>query len=81
MATLNANRDDGCASDVAYSADENCRGGDQNREWTPKALPENSSTAVLLDEAATLTDSVRSAPEAERRQLTVMFCDLVGSTD
>ena len=23
----------------------------------------------------------RSAPEAERRQLTVMFCDLVGSTD
>jgi class 3 adenylate cyclase len=26
-------------------------------------------------------ESVRNAPEAERRQLTVMFCDLVGSTD
>jgi class 3 adenylate cyclase len=31
--------------------------------------------------AALAVASPRSAPEAERRQLTVMFCDLVGSTD
>ena len=28
-----------------------------------------------------VSEPVRSAPDAERRQLTVMFCDLVGSTD
>ena len=38
----------------------------------PDASPETS---------AATPDIVRSAPEAERRQLTVMFCDLVGSTD
>jgi class 3 adenylate cyclase len=28
-----------------------------------------------------MPEPARSTPEAERRQLTVMFCDLVGSTD
>jgi branched-chain amino acid transport system permease protein len=28
-----------------------------------------------------MREPARNAPEAERRQLTVMFCDLVGSTD
>ena len=37
----------------------------------PDHVPVPSATAV----------SPRSGPEAERRQLTVMFCDLVGSTD
>ena len=36
---------------------------------------------VLPPESSRAHDSVRSSPEAERRQLTVMFCDLVGSTD
>ena len=36
------------------------------------SLPEKGETAEIAAE--------RSAPEAERRQLTVMFCDLVGST-
>jgi class 3 adenylate cyclase len=29
---------------------------------------------------SSVTAAVATAPEAERRQLTVMFCDLVGST-
>jgi hypothetical protein len=39
------------------------------------------ATDVLTDESVTASEMVRSSPEAERRQLTVMFCDLVGSTD
>jgi class 3 adenylate cyclase/predicted ATPase len=35
----------------------------------------------LQDESTIIPEAIRSAPEAERRQLTVMFCDLVGSTD
>src|SRR5262245_46172135 len=31
--------------------------------------------------AALLTEAPLASPEAERRQLTVMFCDLVSSTD
>ena len=39
----------------------------------------NGSTAstVLLDESISSPESIRSTPDAERRQLTVMFCDLV----
>ncbi len=36
---------------------------------------------VWEDEPATAPEPVRICPEAERRHLTVMFCDLVGSTD
>src|SRR3989442_12779210 len=37
--------------------------------------------SVPLDEIPVLPAApVRPAPEAERRQLTVLFCDLVGST-
>lgn len=39
------------------------------------------STDVLLDAPIVAPEPSRRAPEAERRQLTVMFCDLVGSTD
>jgi class 3 adenylate cyclase/predicted ATPase len=42
---------------------------------------EASPIEVSPDERRTVPELVRSAPEAERRQLTVMFCDLVGSTD
>ncbi len=42
-----------------------------------QALP---PTAAPLDPEPSPAP-VRSGPEAERRQLTVMFCDLVGSTD
>jgi len=38
-------------------------------------------TAASSDGQPSPSGPVRSAPEAERRQLTVMFCDLVGSTD
>ena len=37
--------------------------------------------AASSDGQPSPSEPARSAPEAERRQLTVMFCDLVGSTD
>jgi predicted ATPase/class 3 adenylate cyclase len=46
----------------------------------PTAPAEAMSTDASQDEPATTTESTRSAPEAERRQLTVMFCDLADST-
>ena len=45
------------------------------------AFPEVSFTDVSSDEPVDEPELARSGPEAERRQLTVMFCDLVGSTD
>ena len=51
---------------------------------TDTSLPASQEDALvepLSDEQMTTTQPARSAPEAERRQLTVMFCDLVGSTD
>ncbi|WP_089934644.1 adenylate/guanylate cyclase domain-containing protein [Candidatus Entotheonella palauensis] len=50
--------------------------------WTGStALPEAARRIdILPDEPITAPEPVRTAPEAERRQLTVMFCDLVGST-
>ncbi len=45
------------------------------------ATPETISTDTPRDELATTPESTRITTEAERRQLTVMFCDLVGSTD
>jgi class 3 adenylate cyclase/tetratricopeptide (TPR) repeat protein len=38
------------------------------------------STDDLQDASATAPEPIRSAPEAERRQVTVLFCDLVDST-
>ncbi len=49
-----------------------------------KGLPASPADAAIESpsgEQVTVPQPVRSAPEAERRQLTVMFCDLVGSTD
>ena len=43
---------------------------------TPQATP----TATPADAPTSLPDPVRHAPEAERRQVTVLFCDLVDST-
>ena len=45
------------------------------------ALPVDDVVPHTPDDVPALTPAVaRSAPEAERRQLTVLFCDLVGST-
>ena len=48
-----------------------------------EAVPSQPSTAATatITPAPLAPQPTRSAPEAERRQLTVMFCDLVGSTD
>jgi hypothetical protein len=43
---------------------------------SPPAVPVGTSARVTADAPA----AIAAAPEAERRQLTVMFCDLVGST-
>lgn len=46
------------------------------------ALPVDDVVVHPPDDVPVLTPVVvRSAPDAERRQLTVLFCDLVGSTD
>ncbi len=42
---------------------------------------EDTPVEQASDEQRTPSGPVRNSPEAERRQLTVMFCDLVGSTD
>jgi hypothetical protein len=46
----------------------------------PTVRAEAHSTDARQDESAVTLESFRSAPEAERRQLTVMFCDLADST-
>src|SRR2546427_7549638 len=47
----------------------------------PQVLPHSSRLLHGAAHAPTsLPDPVRHAPEAERRQVTVMFCDLVDST-
>src|SRR5262249_57395763 len=42
--------------------------------------PEAMTTDALHDEPAVPPEPTHIAAEAERRQLTVLFCDLVGST-
>jgi class 3 adenylate cyclase/predicted ATPase len=37
-------------------------------------------TDITRDESAAIAEPIRTSPEAERRQLTVMFCDLADST-
>jgi predicted ATPase/class 3 adenylate cyclase len=52
----------------------------ESRQAEPTDLMGETASA-LLDEMPVLPAApVRPAPEAERRQLTVLFCDLVGST-
>jgi hypothetical protein len=46
----------------------------------PTPAPEGIDTDIPHDEAASPPEPVRHAPEAERRQVTVLFCDLVDST-
>jgi hypothetical protein len=46
----------------------------------PIVPPETIATDVPQDEPNVTPELTRSAPEAERRQLTVMFCDLADST-
>jgi class 3 adenylate cyclase/predicted ATPase len=43
-------------------------------------LPDAISTDVPSAEPVDISEPTRTAPEAERRQLTVMFCDLADST-
>jgi hypothetical protein len=47
-----------------------------DQTFTPHAIP----TATLADASTSSPEPVRYAPEAERRQVTVLFCDLVDST-
>src|SRR5262249_23927655 len=48
---------------------------------TPLPVIPQSAPAAAPDDAPPLPlQPVRAVPEAERRQLTVLFCDLVGST-
>ena len=47
----------------------------------PFVSPKETMIELSSGEQTTTPEPVRHAPEAERRQLTVMFCDLVGSTD
>jgi predicted ATPase/class 3 adenylate cyclase len=47
----------------------------------PTEHPEATSQEILQDESVVAPETARNTPEAERRQITVMFCDLVGSTD
>ena len=46
----------------------------------PTVPAEPISTDALHDAPSATPESIRSTPEAERRQLTVMFCDLADST-
>src|SRR5262249_9335755 len=46
----------------------------------PTASPGGMDPDVPHDEAAGTPEPIRHAPEAERRQVTVLFCDLVDST-
>jgi class 3 adenylate cyclase len=51
--------------------------------WAPEGRVARPEPAPLLQPLPALRQAERraaAAPEAERRQLTVMFCDLVGST-
>ena len=48
-------------------------------EPQPQAEAEPHKNAAVLDQADT-SRQAEGVPEAERRQITVMFCDLVGST-
>src|SRR5262249_51544843 len=49
-----------------------------HRKKLMRAIAALSDSAA--QDAAPLTVGITAAPEAERRQLTVLFCDLVGST-
>ena len=52
----------------------------ETRAHGPTASPEVMDTDGLHDESAGTPAPIRHTPDAERRQLTVLFCDLVGST-
>src|SRR5262245_23008345 len=52
----------------------------QPQEQKAEGKGREKSTPQNLNSASLLRSSPRSTPEAERRQLTVMFCDVVGST-
>jgi class 3 adenylate cyclase len=47
----------------------------------PTTSPEDAPPDAPSNEPVVVSEPIRSVPKAERRQLTVMFCDLVGSTD
>ena len=51
-----------------------------NSPTAPLAVTDETAQASLEAVSMQLVTPVRPPPEAERRQLTVLFCDLVGST-
>ena len=46
----------------------------------PTLLPSSTAPEALPDESATIPMAALHTPDAERRQVTVLFCDLVDST-
>ena len=59
--------------EILYSQPQVAEDGDRGLVWTAEAEVEPES-------ASALPSTEPAGPDAERRQLTVMFCDLVGST-
>ena len=61
-------------NEIIYSQPQVAEDGDRGLMWRgeTEAEPQSTPTHPRAD---------APTPEAERRQLTVMFCDLVGSTD
>ncbi len=52
----------------------------RQEDTEPLAAAAPTGPAAMAEVTAVASAPTRPAPEAERRQLTVMFCDLVGST-
>ena len=48
--------------------------------FSPATATDTTEAVTTPDEPSTAPEPTRTAPEAERRQLTVMFCDLADST-
>ncbi len=66
-----------CANPLTEKSRKGRSGGREKRRKENKASPKEK-TETLADAGPRTADS--GLPAAERRQLTVMFCDLVGST-
>jgi class 3 adenylate cyclase len=58
--------------------------GETEEKSAPASLPDQPEPYPVVEQVQTVRETSSSVephtPEAERRQLTVMFCDLVGST-
>ena len=52
----------------------------RQEDTEPLATAASPEPEAIVEVIAVASAPTRPAPEAERRQLTMMFCDLVGST-